>query len=182
MKKLYDNGYIIQKAKTKGYCGIDGDNWYLNYCSENPYFEQFYDNNIGLGWEKVDFVECCTDLNYIQQYIEESKKLAIEYRVLLCSTNRSEPLLINKLDKEEKVLGFDCAYSGGSYYSCIVNDIISGRIEEFHSICLNENNLFSTYEEAVAFLQYRREIEAEMPEGSFEKGDFIIYKISEIKI
>ena len=42
MENLYDNGYIIQRATSSKYHGIDGDNWYLNYCSGNPYFEEFY--------------------------------------------------------------------------------------------------------------------------------------------
>lgn len=182
MENLYDNGYIIQRATSSKYHGIDGDNWYLNYCSGNPYFEEFYNNNIDKGWENPNYVDCCTDIGYMQRCIEESKRLGIKYRVLLCSTSKAEPLLENKPEQEGKVLGFDCAYSGGSYYSCILNDIISGRIEEFHEIPLNENGLFATYEEAEEFMQYREKLKKVTSEYVYEEGDFVIYKIKELMV
>ena len=179
---MYNNGYIIQRVARSGYHGVEGDNWYLNYCSDNPYFEEFHDNNIGMGWKKTDFVECCTDIEYMHRCMEESKKLGIQYRVLLCSTGKAEPLLENTLEYEGKVLGFDCAYSGGSYYSCILNDIISGRIEEFRDIRLNEDGLFATYEDAEAFMQYREELKKKTSEYVYEEGDFVIYKITELSV
>ena len=181
MKALYDNGYIMQRATSSGYLGVDGDNWYLNGCSNNSYFDEFYDSNIGIGWTNPDFVECCTDTEYIQRYVEESKGLGIPYRILLCSTDRTDPLLNDKPGQEGVVLGYDCAYSGGSYYSCILNDIISGRIEEFREIQLNENGLFSSYEEAEAFMQYREKLKEATSEYVYEEGDFVIYKITELK-
>jgi len=180
VKKLYRNGYIFQRAASSVYRGIDGDNWYLNYCSENPYFEQFYDNNISKSWTRTDFVDCCTEEEYIQQCIQESKKLAIDYRVLLCATCKTEPLLEKKLEVKGDVLGFDCAYAGGSYYSCVLNDIISRRIEEFHSVQLNKNGLFETYEEAEVFLNYRENLKKCKGETLFESGEFVIYKITEL--
>lgn len=47
---LHDNGYIIQRDHESVYRGIDGDNWYLNYCSDNSYFEEFYDAQIEKSW------------------------------------------------------------------------------------------------------------------------------------
>lgn len=38
--------------------------------------------------------------------------------------------------------GYDYAYQGGSYYSCVNNDIVSKRINEFKNIELNEFGLF----------------------------------------
>lgn len=42
-------------------------------------------------------------------------------------------------------LGFDYAYPGGSYYSCVFNDI--GRIPELKDMSLNEFGLLSSIEE-----------------------------------
>ena len=116
-------------------------------------------------------------------YIEESLKLGIECKVLLCSTSRKEPRLeSHDLGQLGNVLGYDYAYSGGSYYSCVLNDVISGRIQEFSGIRLNENGLFDSYEEAEAFKLFREEIKRTNLSYEFEEGDFIIYKITELCI
>ena len=39
-------------------------------------------------------------------------------------------------------MGYDYAYQGGSYYSCVNNDIVLKRINEFKIIELNEFGLF----------------------------------------
>lgn len=183
MTFLHDNGYIIQRVSASDYRGIDGDNWYLNYCSDNPYFEEFYNNNIARNWEAPDFVDCCTDVEYMQRCMEESTRLGISFRILLCSTNRPEPALNeNRLGQAGTVLGFDVAYSGGSYYSCVLNDVVSGRIEEFRQLTLNENGLFATYEEAEAFLKQREELEKATTEYIYEKGDYVIYKLTEVEV
>lgn len=182
MKNLQNNGYIIQRKSTLSYRGVDGDNWYLNYCSDNSYFTEFYDKNIDKAWENSDFVDCCVDEEYMRCCIEESEKLGIEFSVLLCSTERKTPALKKvELGKLENVLGYDCAYSGGSYYSCILNDIISGRIEEFCKFHLNQNGLFDSYEEAETFMLYREKIKQANMDYVFEEGDLIIYKIAEIQ-
>lgn len=63
-----------------------------------------------------------------------------------------------------------------------MNDIVSGRIAEFGEILLNENGLFSTYEEAEDFLEYRAKLEKETAKYRFEKGDYVIYKLTEVEI
>ncbi len=183
MRNLRDNGYIIQKKSVSDYCGVDGDNWYLNYCSDNTYFEKFYDENIDKAWENSNYVDCCSDIEYMQCCIEESLKLGIEFKILLCSTTKNEPILEkNDLGRIGNVLGYDYAYSGGSYYSCVLNDIISGRIQEFSKIHLNEYGLFDSYEEAEVFKLFREKIKSTNMNYVFEEGDFIIYKITEICI
>lgn len=182
MEKLFENGYIFQKASSSIYRGVDGDNWYLNYCSENPYFQQFYDDEISKNWTRPDFVDCCIEEDYIQQCIKETQKLAIDYRVLLCATCKKEPILEKTIEAKGDVLGYDCAYSGGSYYSCILNDIISRRIEEFHSVQLNRNGLFETYEEAESFLKFREKVMKYKGDALFEGGEFLIYKITELAL
>ena len=180
MKALYQNGYIIQRAEPSVYRGVEGDNWYLNYLSTNPYFKEFHDETISKEWMNPDFAECCTDTEYIKRYVEESNRLGIPYRILLCSTDKPEPRLEGMPEQEGTLLGYDCAYTGGSYYSCILNDIFSGRIQEFSAIALNENGLFATQEEAEAFMQYREELKKQTTEYVYEEGNFAIYKITEI--
>lgn len=178
MSGLKYNGYIIQRKKVSQYRGIDGENWYLNYCSDNPFFEGFYNENIDKAWNDLDYVDCCADESYIKKYIDESKKLGIEFRILLCATCRSYPRIHKAGFERTQVLGYDFAYSGGSYYSCILNDILSGRIKEFKEIVLNENGLFDTYEQAEQFRQIRKAMQNSR--DTFEQGDFLIYKIIEV--
>lgn len=183
VSRLNYNGYIIQRKKFLKYRGVDGDNWYLNYCSDNPFFEEFYNKNIDKAWNDLDYIDCCVDESYIKEYIKESKKMGIEFRILLCATCKKYP----KIRKEDfgpmtQVLGYDFAYSGGSYYSCILNDIISDRIKEFRKIILNKNGLFDTYEEAEKFRKIRNEMINFNRGYTFEQGDFIIYKIVEVTI
>lgn len=183
MDNLYENGYIFQRATSSIYQGVDGDNWFLNYCSDNPYFEEFYDKTIDNGLANPGVVACCTDVEYMRRCVEESKKLGISFRVLLCATNRQQPMLDTEdYGFAEKELGFDVAYSGGSYYSCVLNDVVSGRIPEFQSVRLNENGLFSSYEEAESFLRQREELEKATTVYIFEKGDYVIYKLMEVVV
>lgn len=183
MKNLKKNGYIIQRRSESNYCGVEGDNWYLNYCSDKKCFEEFYNANIDKSWSDLNYVDCCSDVEYIRCYINESLLLGIKFNILLCSTNREKPILEkSNLGQRGKVLGYDYAYAGGSYYSCILNDIISGRIEEFKQIHLNENGLFDSYEEVEEFIMYREKIKNENQDYIFEEGDFIIYKITEVCI
>jgi hypothetical protein len=162
---------------------VDGDNWYLNYCSDNPYFEEYYDKNIDKAWINSDYVDCCIDEEYIKKYIQESLKIGIEFRVLLCSTCKNSPQIEKiGIENQSHTLGFDYAYSGGSYYSCVLNDIISKRIKEFGQIKLNENGLFNTYKEAEEFSLFRNHLKSIYKDYNFEEGDFVIYKIIEMHI
>ena len=177
------NGYIIQKANNSYYRGVDGDNWFLNYCSDNTYFAKFHAVNIDNGMEIPERVECSADVDYMKKCVEEAKKLGISFRVLLCATNRPVPVLnTERPSQAEKILGYDVAYSGGSFYSCVLNDVVSGRIPEFQKVRLNENGLFPSYEEAEAFLKQREEMEKATTEYIFEKGDYVIYKLTEVTL
>lgn len=183
MVKLNYNGYIIQKKNMTIYKGIEGDNWYLNYCTKNPYFVEFYNANIDKVWENPGYVDCCTDETHMKRYIEESRKIGIDFRILLCATNRSFPSIGKiELGRTGEILGYDYADSGGSYYSCILNDIISKRIEEFKRIRINKNGLFDTCEEAEEFGKYRKKLISLNSDYDFEGGDFIVYEIAEIYV
>lgn len=77
-------------------------------------------------------------------------------------------------------LGYDYAYSGGSYYSCIANDVISGRIPEMKRYILNKFGLFNTIKEVNEFIVFRNKLMDKYEPLTFEEGDFIIYKIDEV--
>lgn len=182
-EKLVCNGYIVQKDIPSYYRGIAGDNWFLNYCSDNTYFEKYHASDIDNGFADSERVECCADAEYVKNCVEEAKKLGISFRLLLCATSRPAPVLgTEHMGKSETILGYDIAYSGGSFYSCVLNDVVCGRIPEFQSIRLNENGLFSSYEEAEAFLKKREELEKETTEYIYEKGDYVIYKLTEVTL
>ena len=53
MIKLNNNGYIIQRKKDTQYKGVDGDNWYLNYSGDDPFFEAFYKTDASRGCDKT---------------------------------------------------------------------------------------------------------------------------------
>ena len=174
------NGYIIQKKENSYYKGIEGDNWYLNYCSNDEFFEDYYTEEIDKAWENIDYLDCCTNIAYIKRYIEESKKMCIPIRLLLCYTNKKFPVLNEEIIKGEKIfLGYDYADSGGSYYSSILNDVISKRIPEFKNISLNENGLFDSYDGIMEYLKVRKML-IDKKKYDFDDGDFIIYRIEEI--
>ncbi|MDE6433430.1 MAG: hypothetical protein K2L07_04305 [Lachnospiraceae bacterium] len=180
MKKITRNGFIMQRKSDKYYQGIDGDNWYLNIESSNMYFESYFDDNIDISWNDARFLDCCNDIIYINSYIKESKSLGIEFRILLCETEKEFPVMKAVDLMKEKFIGYDYAYSGGSYYSCILNDIVSKRIPEFHFLKLNEFGLFNTYEEIEQFINLRNSLKSKYNGFTFEEGDFVIFKISEM--
>mgnify|MGYP000003036529 FL=1 len=174
------NGYIIQRNEVSYYKGIEGDNWYLNYCSDNNFFEDYYSKEIDKAWENIDYIDCCTNMEYIHRYIEESKKMCIPIRLLLCYTSKKFPVLNDECIKGKKIfLGYDYADSGGSYYSSVLNDVISKRIPEFKNISLNKNGLFDSYDEIMEYLKARRML-ADKKKYDFDAGDFIVYRVEEI--
>lgn len=174
------NGYIVQKDQKEYYRGIDGDNWYLNYCSNNLYYEKYHENYIDKAWQDELHVDCCYEDKYIKSYIQESEKLGIKYRILLCLTDKEEPQISEKMVKQGIFLGYDYAYSGGSYYSSIRNDIVSKRIEDFIRFNLNHNGLFDTLEETKEFILFRSELNKMSSKYILEDGDFVIYKLYEL--
>ena len=110
MINLHYNGYVVQRKKISGYGGIEGENWYLNYYSNNSFFEEFYNKNIDRAWNNLNYVDCCTDETYIKHYMDESNRMGIEFRILLCATCRKFPI-INKVELVQlgQVLGYDYA-------------------------------------------------------------------------
>ena len=60
------------------------------------------------------------------------------------------------------------------------NDIISERIQEFKDIPLNQYGLFESMAELVEFIEARAILMNESGKNMFEKGKFVVYRLSEI--
>lgn len=176
---LTKNGIVIQ-LKHKGlYQGIEGENWPFDFSESDKELEEYYDNNIDVSWSDDRYVDCCNDIQYIKKYINQLLKSSLDYRILLCETSQKLPV-IQECQFETVFLGYDYAYAGGSYYSCINNDLVSDRIPEFNGIQLNKNGLIESEEEIFDFIQMRENLSSKYPITTFEKGDFIVYELSEI--
>lgn len=177
------NGIIMQKRGECLYQGIEGHNWYLNHGGIKELDLFFYDN-IEKAWENSIYVDACTDMKYIQRYIDISKKDNIDYRVLACITGKELPRMSLSEEIDMNFLGFDYAYSGGSYYSAVLNEIIFQRIPLFANIQLNKYGLFEAYDKIIDFINLRKTVKQKdcNEEEYLEEGDFIIYKLYELKI
>lgn len=174
------NGIIFQRKNSNEYKGVDGDNWYLNDIYQNTLGECF-DDKIEKAWYDSEYVDVCNDIELIKNYVVLSQKNHIDFRVLLCETTRQYPKMINNFNRIT-FIGYDYAYSGGSYYSAVLNDICSRRIGEFANIKLNSYGLFNELTDVNEFIVKRNYLIKENRNYSFECGDFIIYKLYEIEI
>ena len=176
------NGFIMQKRSDTYYQGVEGDNWYLNY-KYSKEIDTFFEENIEKAWWNEDYIDACNNTRFIQNYIGISKKENINYRILLCMTTKNMPQMVLTKELNMNFLGYDYADSGGSYYSAVLNDVISKRIPQFIDIHLNEYGLFETYESIMNFIKHRESLKKmECSQKKYlEEGDFVIYKLYEIK-
>jgi len=184
---FYQNGFIIQRINTlnMGYSGVEGDNWFINSESDNlksektEYIYNYYCRNIDKSW--IDnYVECCSDLYYINTYLDICRMQNISINILYCETQRKYPLCkldVNLKESKLKFLGYDYAYPGGSFYSCVNNDLNLRSIPELRMISLNKYGLISDEFEMIKFINKREEVKKNTQENMFEVGDFIIYKL-----
>lgn len=178
---LYCNGWIIQKYKDGLYKGIEGDNWFLNYEEMiDKEIVNYFDENIDLAWADDGIVDVSNDFNYIKKCISIAKSKNIKFRVILCYTTRENPKAKDD-NLQTEFLGYDYAYSGGSYYSAVANDMIFRRIAIFEKFNLNSHGLFESSEEIMKFIVERRKAVQNSTDLYFEDGDFIIYKLYELK-
>lgn len=176
------NGVIIQKKSDNFYQGIDGDNWPL-YGEGYSKLDEFFVEYIEKSWLDERFVDVCDDMHYIEKYTEILREKNIEYRILLCETEKQFP----QFDFKGKLrfIGYDYAYAGGSYYSAVLNDVVSQRIPEFRGFKLNEHGMFETILEVERFVLQRTEMRNSknktnrISENYLEEGDFTIFKLYE---
>ena len=169
------------QERHKGiYQGIEGNNWYLNYDNVNG-LEEYFEENIEMAWQNSDYVDVCNNIEYIQKYIYYSKLKKINFRILACITDKKLPRMILPDEMSIKFLGYDYAYSGGSYYSAILNDVVSKRILKFADMSLNRSGIFETYQQVIDFIDYRNSMKKIDCSGKeyIEEGDFVIYKLYE---
>ena len=172
------NGIIIQRNQIGRYKGVEGDNWYLN--GKYPeLFEEYFCENIEKSWYDSDYVDVCTDIHFVEKYIELSRLNHIKFRVLLCETEKEKPNIQNVV-WNTRFIGYDYAYLGGSYYSAVLNDICSGRIEQFKDYILNSNGLFDNITDLKDFISKREHYKRQYGNQLIEEGDFVIYKLYEI--
>ncbi len=172
------NGIIIQRNQIGRYKGVEGDNWYLN--DKYPeLFEEYFCENIEKSWYDSDYVDVCTDIHFVEKYIELSRLNHIKFRVLLCETEKEKPNIQNMV-WNTRFIGYDYAYLGGAYYSAVLNDICSGRIEQFNDYILNSNGLFDDIINLKDFISQREHYKRQYGNQLIEEGDFVIYKLHEI--
>ena len=172
------NGVIFQKKDDKIYQGVDGDNWYLNDNFNEEWLDEL-DEKVEKAWYDDDWVDVCADNIFIKKYINYSEKEHIDYRVLLCETEKSEPCFDTSELKSMIPIGYDYAYAGGSYYSALYNELHFDRNKCFESIKLNKYGLIDDYEELKRFISLRNQLITSG--GDLESGEFIIYKLYEVK-
>lgn len=182
MNKYYRNGVVVQKKSSDIYKGIEGDNWYFNALldPENELVKN-YSKYVEISEGIDEILDVCINNEYIKEYILSSKKMGIDARILLCETMCHLPQY-NADNFKLKFLGYDYAYTGGDYYSVILNDVVSQRIEAFRGIQLNENGLFNLEEELDMFIKKREEFVRLDRKLLFERGGFEKYKLYEIDI
>lgn len=178
---LYFNGWIIQKNKEGLYKGVEGDNWFLNYEEMiDKEIVDYFDDNIDLAWADTGLVDVANDFNYIMKCASIAKAKKIKFRIILCYTTRENPKA-NDENVQAEFLGYDYAYSGGSYYSAVSNDVVSKRIAIFEKFKLNSNGLFESEEDVKEFIVERNKLKQNSTDLYFEDGDFIIYKLYDLK-
>lgn len=181
---FYQNGLIVQRVKKwpHNYLGVEGDNWFLDEYSFPKYKEEI--KNVYEEYRKTicdnsiegHKIECCNDLNFLNDYIDLCKKIHTDINVILCESLISEPKL--KVDKKTcQFLGYDYAYKGGSFYSGVLNDLCFERMIEMKDITLNQFGLCATMDELNSYIQKRNELKLIMPQYTFEDGDFTVYKL-----
>lgn len=179
----YSNGFLIREyydTVILPYKGVNGYSWPLLYTdvknvdnNEVDSLNKYYKDYIDKSWQK----EYC-DLDYVKKYVNKCKELKIKIDVIFCMTTIKRPLFKNPDEYlgENNFLGYDYAYPGGSFYSCIYYELVNKEIKEFYDIKLNENGLLKTEEELKDYIIRRKEL-SDKNDPRLELGDFIEYKL-----
>jgi hypothetical protein len=172
-----NNGVILQKRSNALYQGVDGDNWYLNSIYPEL-FEDFFDENIDLSWKDDSFVDVCNNQLFLKEYVRLSLEKQIDFRIILCCTEKPAPDGSNMMWSRKHFIGYDYAYAGGSYYSAVFNELHFNRLDEFKNVPLNKNGLVEEEQTLRRYINIRNNLIQNGVE--LEKGNFIIYKLFEV--
>lgn len=189
---LCPNGFLVKRtdseyAATFGqYRGVEGDCFPINEHfspkivspEETKYLSDFLVNNIMLNASDNSYVDVCPNIYFIKRYIKACQAEGMGIQVIYCRTQKKFPECeIDTSGDNFKFLGYDLAYAGGNYYSCLFSDF--KRIPEMSRFHLNQYGLFSSESEMLEFVKFRNELEKIKPPSAFELGEFIIYQLWE---
>lgn len=176
--RFFNNGYIVQNPSYLSdliYSGVEGNNWVC--CENDKELKSFFDAFIDVSWQYDNYVDCCSDESFVLKCVNYCKKNNIPYRVLFCKSTCSNPTLDSPPRFNAKFIGYDYAYAGGSYYSCVKNDLIYRKIIGFEGIKINKNGLLMTEADLKKFMETRKVISKFYSDNLFEIGNFIPYKL-----
>ncbi|KAA8998361.1 hypothetical protein F4V43_16545 [Paenibacillus spiritus] len=187
--ELYSNGLIIRTIDKihEKYLGVEGDCWNIDEDTEGidpnegKFLNNFCSKNINISWSGDDIVEASADINFANRYVNAYLQANLQPLVLLCKTNKTIPTF--HMDIESRAngnlifIGFDYAYSGGSFYSCVFSDLYTKRIPELRDIDLNAYGLINSEEELTNFIERRNELIIKDEASRFEAEEFTIYKL-----
>lgn len=166
------------------YLGVEGDCWNIDEDTEGLN-KQEIDNirdyvyrNIESSWYDEQAIDGCNSIKFLNKYLDACINAQINFLVLYCKTNRTMPSY-RQVDTTDnfRFLGYDYAYPGGSFYSCVFNDLYSRRIYELHNIELNEYGLISSEEMLIQFVERRNELVKYDQNSLFEQGHFVTYEL-----
>ena len=184
--KLHNNGFIIKKETEYKFYGLTDDIWPIDL--DTPKLEKqvkkklfdYCESNVRRSWENDKVVEVSNNIDFINQYIYACELADIKYQILFCCSEKEIPQInISSQDLYEKFvfLGYDYAYPGGSFYSCIYNDLFFKRVHQFNCFRLNQYGLFNNEKDLINFIDLRIELQKKSSIHLFEKGDFVVFKL-----
>jgi hypothetical protein len=186
---LNSNGLLVRAIDKihEEYLGVEGDCWNIDESTEGvdqqegKFLNNYCSENISHSWPDDNVVDVSCDINFVNRYVNAIIKANIKFIVLFCKTNKTIPNFLSNIENQTNdnfiFIGFDYAYSGGSFYSCVFNDLYSRRISELLDIELNEYGLINSEEELSNFIRRRNELIIRDEAGMFETGEFIVYKL-----
>lgn len=180
---LKSNGFLVTGQKrflnNQFYYGVDTNPWPIELCQC-----QFFKEQEKKIIEELDILNseenfaCLLSFEMTKKYILECIKLKLDIRVLYCETTVTNISFDTKIKIGKAFLGYDYAYGGGDYYSCVLSDIIYRPNLFGYKDFLNEYGLIKRESNLLNFIHDREKKKKECSEPNlFEDGYFIIYKI-----
>ncbi|MDQ0913881.1 hypothetical protein [Paenibacillus sp. V4I5] len=186
---FHSNGFIVKSIDNnqETYLGVDGDCWNIDEDTEGlekqdrDYIKKYISQTIATSWLDEQAIDACCDLSFVNKYIKACINAKIDFQVLFCKTNRTKPSYLWNINEDTpenfRFIGFDYAYPGGSFYSCVFSDLYTKRIPELSFVGLNEHGLIPSEELLKQFIERRNELIEKDRVGRFEQGAFATYKL-----